>query len=144
MNEKRRKENKVKEFRTDVDWVTARWNCTLVLTFQQLKTDASSSVTQRRTFKDHLTKKFLFEYRGQTDSEFMVLRRYRDDETPISARTFALRQDRIVVIQDQIELFYATVHLNNAGSCRLYVDGKELERWQFLMMALEEIFWEGL
>jgi hypothetical protein len=39
--------------------------------------------------------------------------------------------------------FQATVALANSGDCRLKVDKAELTQWQFLRMALEELFFPG-
>lgn len=53
----------------------------------------------------------------------------------------ALSKDRIEVSSLRVNgSFVATLTLNDAGECRLSVEGEQLDRWQFLRRALEPLF----
>jgi hypothetical protein len=39
-------------------------------------------------------------------------------------------------------MFIATVGLNDAGECVLFVNGQERKRWQVLKLALDHLFFE--
>ncbi len=121
----------------DFDWVTARHQCSGSEMFNQLRLEAEKNVTARNVVRDERQERenFLF---NKTDDKFSVSR-----ERVRKIVDFTLHGDSILVSGSGISKpITATVTLGEPfGFCRLRADGgRELLRWEFLQMALEELF----
>jgi hypothetical protein len=53
---------------------------------------------------------------------------------------FTFEKDRIIVAGEREIIFTATITFTNQGRCKIKVGDQELEQWQVLKMALEDLF----
>lgn len=132
-----RAKEKARMIPESLDWVRARYECSVGAMFREIQADAAKDVASRNELRDAVTKRHVFHYQADGD-KFVIL---RDDSGP--CRVFSLETDRITVQdRDRRELLSATVKLNGEGRCMLVCDGIEVERWQFLKQALESLFFD--
>ena len=123
-----------------LDWVHARFECSLVRVFKELEQGvredigiAQSLVPERSQTKFDIVK--------AASARFSAIR--VDDPMKASAHSvdFACGNGKITVYNDKDEImFAATLTLNNEGKCRLIVNDEELTQWQFRQRALEKLF----
>jgi hypothetical protein len=126
----------------DFDWVKARTECSIYKTFKDLQRRVEADVAQRNETASEEEKKrgitFHCKAEGQGGDYFVVTATRKKGIV-----RFFLRDEKIQVVSDDVNAtFEATITLNNEGDCRLKVNGQELQTWQFLRMALEEMLFD--
>jgi hypothetical protein len=139
----------------ELDWVSARIECSASKVFQQLKSRAKLDVEKRneRLTNDEKQRRVRFSFfeepadiREQADNYFSVSRveTVRAMEKRKDVQFFQRDETTIAVTsQDQQQTFLdfvAIPTLTITGDCRLTVNDEELTQWQFLRTALEDLF----
>jgi len=123
---------------SDLDWVTARHQCSLDSIFNQLATQVQADVETRKALssgtplrcdvENHVISVILEGIPGMADSVH-----------------FCKTESGIEVWdKNRKHMFVGTPTLNDEGECRLKVKGEEKELWQFRKMALEDLFFTPL
>jgi hypothetical protein len=79
---------------------------------------------------------YAFEMVGDEKSFTVHLHAYKVHKSV----SFTLADGRIEVQDANAKVFHATVGLNDAGECVLYVDGKERSSWHVRKLALDHLF----
>src|SRR5439155_13316423 len=121
----------------DFDWVTARRNCSVRRVFESLQAQAKKNVEAMTPVTDKAPPFEFVRFNGG----FAVIRRcFRN----VGVRFWC--SNTAIVVDDfgRTTLFTATVRMNDAGECRLLVNGDQLDHWQLLMRALEPLFFPTL
>jgi len=128
------------EQQPDFDWVAARRACQPAVVFEGLAQQARRNVeAMREEAGGRVRARFELSYYG---TEFVVF----DHAHPARKVTVRLldasieaRQFGLAAGVDRV----ATLTLDDAGQCRLNVDGVALQPWQFLRRVLEPLFFES-
>jgi|SRR5688500_5467551 hypothetical protein len=121
----------------DFDWVAARNNCSLSVVFKQLEIEAEKNVNQRNALGNKKLEKDRFQFIPK-ENYFVIMRGGSSSRSV----AFSLKLDHIYVEPSSSggQSIRATLTLNNLAECKLKVNNQELERWQLLRMALEDLF----
>jgi len=123
---------------TNFDWVTARSVCSPAKLFQKLTLEVEQDVkTRQASLPAGCGYGFDFNSNGGSIGVGINGNRL------CRMVTFELTEWGIVVRHDQTLLFEAKLTLNDDGECRLKVDGKEYQSWQFRKLALEGFFFDN-
>ena len=119
-----------------LDWVKARAACSIAVVFKELELGAREDVDSFHEAAPN--DRTLAVVTSEKGNRFSVT---RSGDTQLSV-DFALTGGRITATDARRPKWSvnATLTLNDAGECRLLVDGKELEQWQFRRKALESLF----
>lgn len=124
----------------NLDWVKARGACSLAHMFEQLKTDVHEDVKRRNDMRVNGRDHF-YEWRvAESPNNIRVVREGGDTFDRRSVG-FYLEQGKIVVRDQQQEMFSVTVTLNDQGECKFKIGAEEKESWQIRKKALEEMFY---
>ena len=123
--------------KADLDWVRARVACSLHTVFARLIAGVKSDLAARQEVSRDLDQGIHFAISTEDDRNLVVSRNLRGT---VSTVEFSLGPTEIVIGEDGIPIFTATVALNEAGDCTLVIDGNEMEMWQVRRMALEGLF----
>lgn len=125
----------------DFDWVTARHNCSIGIVFHALQVDAGRNIDQRNALSGQSGGLFQIGlYKGnQADLWFTVLR----GERVLMTFRKVLPSSVVVELPDGTRLLEGSLTVNDSGECRLKVNGLELDRWQFLKRALEDVLFQA-
>jgi hypothetical protein len=121
----------------DHDWVRARAGCALHSVFAHLVEGVKSDLAARQELSRELDQGIHFAIAEEDERNLVVSRNLRGT---ISTVEFSLGPAEIVVGEDGLPTFSATVALNENGECTLVVDGNEMEMWKVRRMALEGLF----
>ena len=119
----------------ELDWVTARSECSLHKMFKELKIGVTEDVNRRNAARKE----------GER-VRFQVLpmpggfSAFREDSKGGTSIDFTLSNNLITVTDGESMNFTVSITLNNEGRCKFLVAGKELEQWQVRRMALEQFF----
>ena len=124
----------------DLDWVNARYACSVEEVFERLKAEVREDVETREALRprteDHSHYAFRFRSGPRWFAAFMDGKNERGVQ-------FRLERPRIVVTKADGSLFQeATVALDNEGRCVLKVGDTAYESWQFRKLVLEDLFFE--
>ena len=123
----------------DFDWVTERANCSVEKVFRSLELGAKSDVDRRNASrKEGETIKWNTASSGNRFSVF----RDGGDWKPKSIE-FIRDAEGVLVEEDGVQAFYASLTINDNGHCRLRVEKRELEEWQVRRRALEDLFFQS-
>jgi hypothetical protein len=107
----------------------------MVTFLERLRAGAERNVRMRNALADGIVK-----FIGTGSGEFSVARVMTNDQVVAVVR-FRREGSRIVAEGDKVDVrFEGTLTLNDDGDCRLLVNGQELDEWQVLRRALEQLF----
>jgi archaellum component FlaG (FlaF/FlaG flagellin family) len=121
----------------DFDWVKARAECSRQVVFEQLRLGAKHDAATRTEMLLKKNASFGFCVVSH-NSSFSVL--MQGDISELRSIVFTLTADGISVQDGSGKpIATATLTLNDDGDCRLEVEGKELDFWQFRKMALHDL-----
>ena len=117
--------------------MTARFECSLAKVFADLRLQIEQDVKTRNDVRtDREKQRGRFEITATVGDSFMVLL----SEDANRAVTFRLLQDSITATGTNGQIVKGTPTISDDGECRLKVDGRELDQWQFRKRALESLF----
>ena len=119
----------------ELDWVRVRSGCSLALVFDALREQVQKDVEIRNELMGRHQPRCSVQSWNQ---DFAVL--YGDGGGTRSVVFFLGKNSIQIKGGSMTLLFEATLTLNDAGECKLMVDGKELELWQVRKRALENLF----
>jgi hypothetical protein len=120
------------------DWVKARLECTPAKIFQKLQLEIEKDVNTRQSALPS-NAGYVF---NVVCSGSVISVGINGDKVHHTI-TFRLTEWGIDVGHDLDLRYKATLSLNDDGECRLAVDGKQLESWQFRRLALESLFFDN-
>ena len=119
---------------TNFDWVTARAECSLNVVFRSICLEIESDIAKRNALPG-AGSPFVAKYDGDDLIVFKNIQR---------APYFTFRQTEksieVVNGHTKVVRLSACLTLSDDGQCRLKIDDKECEFWQFRRRALEELF----
>jgi hypothetical protein len=121
------------------DWVTERSLCTPAKVFEKLGLEIQHDVDTRNAMRPAIPQfgfEYAFEMVGDEKGFSVHLHAYKVHKFV----TFTLGDGRIEVQDADAKTFHATVGLNDAGYCVLYVDGQQRSSWHFRKLALDHLF----
>jgi hypothetical protein len=122
------------------NWVTERSACSLPKVFSALRSQLEQDVNTRNSLRPKYAP---YEFSIGEDTNAITVR-LKAEELHKSV-TFSLGEHAITVRDDQgSRLFEVNVGFDDAGRCRLKVNGEEREFWQVRRMALEDLMFRGL
>jgi hypothetical protein len=123
---------------SEFDWVAARAECSIERVFQQIRMGVESDIERMNKLRpanaDYGFKIVL------SEGKIAVVR-----QGYISPRsvTFTRARNGISIVNDEGKVtMEATLTLSDDGECRLKINGREREFWQFRRKALEDLFFE--
>ena len=118
------------------DWVSARNACTTRSVFESLKVGASEDVTVINSLRG----KALFAIAPDSSEDlFSVVSLEGSSQRTVN---FSMADTEIAIKTSSGSSFRVTLMLNNDGECKVRVKGRDedLEQWQVLRIALEDLF----
>jgi len=119
------------------DWVSARHNCSAGIIFRLLKDHVEEDTKKRQELRPR-GDTTMFRFESDTAASFFV---FKQRESGVTAVKFTLQHDRIIAFDDnQRELVSASVGLDGAAGCKLFVAGQFVEEWEFRKRALDGLF----
>jgi hypothetical protein len=126
------------------NWVKARHDCTTFQMLTKLRFGAEDDVKTRNELRqDHENVKFSIVNDGL---KFAVLREGRSSSVSVvfeASGSAILVYGQVVEAHQQartLNPLHATLTLTDEGECKIKVDDKELECWQFRRKVLEDLF----
>ena len=120
----------------DFDWVTARAKCSTAVLFEQLQADVEQDAARARELMDE---GYSLEVKRYSDRMILVI--LADNLGVAESIRFKLENNAIMVTRrDDVEIMRGVPTISDDKQCRLLVDGKERELWQFRKLALEGLF----
>lgn len=125
----------------EFNWVKVRAECSAEAVFQRLRLSLEVDARSRTDMllKENAPYGFTTISQGASVSVFI-----QGGITEPRSIVFTQTADGISVRDGNDKaMMEATLTLNNDGDCRLKVDGKELELWQFRKLALEDFFFSS-
>jgi hypothetical protein len=137
--------NDSKNDRSKFDWVTARSSCSLANAFKTLRLQVEEDVKTRNGLRPANSP---YEF-SITDSNggFAVVLKGKDLEANDVQRSVIFTQaEHAIQVRDAIgsPMFEVTLTFDEAGACRLNVNGQSRDFWQVRRMALEELLFPSL
>jgi hypothetical protein len=122
----------------ELNWVKARHECSLVQAFKTLELGVESDIDSiNALIQPGVMLKFYLAKNGKRFSAVCEV-----NGTPSHSVDFGLKDDDIVIAENNVVKFTARVTLNNVGACKLQVNGEEMEQWQVRRKALENFFFD--
>ena len=104
-----------------------------------LRDEAVANVEERNGALKNGEPRFEIAPGSGANPSFWVVRKVSDHEQP--SIHFLLKPDGTIAVERDLKEFVsAKLTLTDDGDCKLKVNGRELERWQFLRLALEDFF----
>jgi len=129
----------VKTDQGQFDWVTERSLCSVARVFEQLGLEIQQDVDTRNAMRPAIPQ-FGFEYAFEMVGDENGFAVHQHAYQVHKSVTFK-RADGYIEVQDANgKTFQATVGLNDAGACMIYVDGKESSSWHLRKLALDHLF----
>lgn len=122
---------------TPVNWVRERFQCSVGKVFEQLKAEVREDVRTREELhaKTPEHARYAFDFTS-TETSFTVL---LDGHKLHKSVEFTLEKNTIYARSNGADIWVATVGLDEEGHCILRINGKNCERWQARVLALEAI-----
>ncbi|MGB8112155.1 MAG: hypothetical protein WCF22_00200 [Candidatus Sulfotelmatobacter sp.] len=134
-NGNRNPQNAAAEF----DWVTERAACSLPRVFSTLRSQIEHDVNRRNSLRPNYAP---YQFSIGEDTHAIIVRLEADEIH--NSVVFTLADHAIIVRDDQgNRIFDVTVSFDDAGKCRLKVNGEERDFWQVRRMALEDLMFRG-
>jgi hypothetical protein len=134
-----------KNDRSKFDWVTARSSCSLANVFKTLRLQVEEDVKTRNGLRP-ANSPYEFSV-AESDGGFAVVLKAKDLKAKDVQRSvvFTLAEHAILV-RDGIgsPMFDVTLTFDEAGACKLNVNGESRDFWQVRRMALEELLFPTL
>ena len=123
-----------------LDWITQRSGCSLPKVFATLRSQIEQDVKTRNSLRPNYSP---YEFSLSEDTaEIRVRLQAKELQKSV---IFSLDEHAISVRDDQgNRMFEVTVTFDDAGRCRLNVNGEERDFWQVRRMALEDLMFRGL
>jgi hypothetical protein len=122
------------------NWITERSACSLPKVFAVLRSQLEQDVNTRNSLRPKYAP---YEFSIGEDTNAITVR--LDAKELHKSVVFTLGDHAIAVRDDQAQrIFDVTVSFDDAGRCRLKVNGEEREFWQVRRMALEDLMFRGL
>jgi hypothetical protein len=129
------RENAIPE---ELDWVKARHECSLLQIFKTLELGVKSDIDAINSLiLPGVMMKFNLASHGTRFSAICEVNGQYSHSVD-----FGLKDDEMVVAENNTLKFTARLTLTNSGSCKLQVNGEELEQWQVRRKALENFFFD--
>ena len=129
-------QNPVQQF----NWVSERSACALPKVFGTLRSQLEQDVNTRNSLRPKYAP---YEFSIREDTNAITVR--LEAEELQKSVVFQLADHAITVRDDEgSRMFEVTVAFDDAGRCRLKVNGEEREFWQVRRMALEDLMFRGL
>jgi hypothetical protein len=122
----------------DFDWVTARSKCSIVSMFEELRTLAKQNVEARNANPTGDDGPGRFEF-SDIDGEraFKIFDRRSSERRAVEF--WADRESILIAISPDVEN-RATLALDDQGECKFKLGAKQLDPWQLMRHALEDLF----
>jgi hypothetical protein len=128
------------EVPSELNWVEARSECSIVRVFKALELGVKEDVDAiNARIKKGVLMRFSIVHSGN-GNRFSVIREVNYD--PAGSVDFHLSEDEIKIARDNVLKIQAVLTLTNTGKCKLKADGEELEPWQLRRKALEDLFFD--
>ncbi len=125
---------------SDFDWITERSACSLPKVVSTLRSQLEQDVNTRNSLRPKYAP---YEFSIGEDTNAITV--YLQAEELKKSVEFVLSDHAITVRDDQgNRMFEVTSTFDDAGRCRLKVNGQEREFWQVRRMALEDLMFRGL
>ncbi|HEY2461596.1 MAG TPA: hypothetical protein VGI16_12350 [Candidatus Acidoferrum sp.] len=127
----------MKEIPEELNWIKARSACSLAYMYEKLRLQILEDIDLQNKLPGHAR----FDMKtGNADFSVMTY-----SVEGIKSMQFSLVMPHTIRVNngDGALKFEATLTLNDAGECKLRIDGKELELWQIRRRALEDLFFEA-
>jgi hypothetical protein len=122
------------------DWIKERSSCSLPKVFSTLREQIEQDVNTRNSLRP---KTAPYEFSVKVDINEITVSLEAPEVR--SSVIFNLGDHAIAVRDNQgTRMFDVTVSFDDAGRCRLQVNGQEREFWQVRRMALEDLMFRGL
>jgi hypothetical protein len=122
------------------DWISERSACSLPKVFATLRSQLKQDVNSRNSLRPKYAP---YQFSIGEDTNAITIR-LESNELQKSV-VFTLADHAISVRDDQgSRIFEVSVTFDDAGKCRLKVNGEEREFWQVRRMALEDLMFRGL
>jgi hypothetical protein len=127
----------------DFDWVVELGKCSPKVVFEQLMLGVKSDVKSRNEslYRIKANYNFTVVSDGSITKVFIITSaNIAGEQHSPKAVSFSLQTDKIEAMDEGGNLICsATLTLNDKRECRLKVEEKELEQWQFRKLALESL-----
>jgi hypothetical protein len=125
----------------EIDWVSARCECSLQKVFERIKTEVEADVQTRRNIQGKFSG---VSFRTDDRGEVFIVRRVAVGEPALPLWVaFERREQAIAVTHPQKGVVVTAFPvLNDKGLCCLMIDAVEYEFWQFRKLALESLFFD--
>jgi hypothetical protein len=139
-----------KNDRSKFDWVTARSSCSLPNIFKTLRLQVEGDVTTRNGLRP-ANSPYEFSV-AESNGGFAVVLKAED----LKAKDLKAKDVQRSVVFTQVEhaiqvrdgigspMFDVTLTFDDAGACKLNVNGESRDFWQVRRMALEELLFPTL
>jgi len=125
----------------DLNWVTARAKCSILIVFNEFRLEVEEDVKIiNSTSRPPEYPLSSFAVRSNVVSDYFVVFQEQNANARVD---FNCEVDRITVKSGE-RTFSVTLTLDNAGQCKMRVnDGEPMERWQVRRMMLEDLFFQS-
>ncbi len=121
------------------DWVNARNACSTRAVFDSLKHGATGDVKIINSLRGNTL------FAVETDPSGDLFSVVSQESSPQRTVNFSLADTEIAIKTSSGASFRVTLALNDLGECKVKIKGRdeELELWQVLRIALEELFFHS-
>jgi hypothetical protein len=130
---------KVDEKANGFEWVKAFSTCALGQVFEKLKLQVQEDINARNNLTAPSIKMFKLIVEGNAFAVFLVAPGVSGQGVQFTLTDTAIR----VSDGGDATILEATPTVNDAGECRLKVNGQERELWQFRKDCLESLFFHN-
>lgn len=122
----------------ELNWVKARHECSLLQVFKTLELGVKGDIDAINSLiRPGVMLKFHLASHGTRFSAICEVNGQHSHSVD-----FGLKDNEILVAENNTAKFTATLTLTNSGECKLRVSGDELEQWQVRRKALENLFFD--
>ena len=122
----------------ELNWVKARHDCSLVQIFKTLELGVKSDIDEINSLiRPGVLLEFHIASHGTRFSAICEVNGQHSHSVD-----FGLKNNEILVAENNVAKFTATLALTNIGKCKLQVNGQEMEQWQVRRKALETFFFD--
>lgn len=123
------------------DWVTARAKCSVVGMFAVLKAEAKANMLTRNEILDDSGDRDRFRFKDRRPNGFTIWDSWGQKRRAVD---FDVEGERIRIVSTvddaPMPVLLLAVTLTDDGVCRFRLGDSDLEVWQILKRALEELF----
>jgi hypothetical protein len=139
------KNDSTKNDTSKFDWVTARSSCSLANIFKTLRLQVEEDVKTRNGLRP-ANSPYEFSV-ADNNGGFAVVLKGKDLKAKDVQRSVTFTQaEHAIQVRDGIgsPMFEVTLTFDDAGACKLNVNGESRDFWQVRRMALEELLFPTL